>query len=288
MMKPFLGIDLTENKKNRQPNGEEFLIAEASSDMAQALETSVENVVNITKKSKFPLGVRIGHWICGALGIVVVIGFLEAMTGEDRVSLTMIYQNASWLFWLAGGCLIAWLILTLLSHQKEKNILESDEYNHIVSRLATLSDDIFAGFAVPSDAQAVDILSFTYKMKNGIPKAIEQGLNVTPYSNLGYRIFTDSENLYLADLERKYSFPLSSLCAIRTVTKRILIPDWNKETEPNEGIYKQYKLSMTSNGCISFKPYYILEIEHNDEKWGIYFPNYELPTFEALTGLTAE
>ena len=30
-----------------------------------------------------------------------------------------------------------------------------------------------------------------------------------------------------------------------------------------------------------------LELEHEGETWGIYFPCYELPVFEELTGLKA-
>ena len=38
----------------------------------------------------------------------------------------------------------------------------------------------------------------------------------------------------------------------------------------------------------SVKPYYILELERDGEEYGIYFPSYELPTFESLTLLHAE
>ena len=47
-------------------------------------------------------------------------------------------------------------------------------------------------------------------------------------------------------------------------------------------------MTVNNMGNVFFKPYYILEIEHNDEIFGIYFPCYELPIFEKLTGLTAQ
>lgn len=52
--------------------------------------------------------------------------------------------------------------------------------------------------------------------------------------------------------------------------------------------YKAYKLSEGDNGLIYCKPYYILELDRAGERWGIYFPCYELPAFERATGLTAE
>ena len=54
------------------------------------------------------------------------------------------------------------------------------------------------------------------------------------------------------------------------------------------GEFKQYKLGVTYIGTIIVKPYHILEIERNGTLYGIYFPCYELATFEALTGLKAE
>ena len=46
---------------------------------------------------------------------------------------------------------------------------------------------------------------------------------------------------------------------------------------------------MTVNkfGNVFFKPYYILEIEKDNQTFGIYFPCYELDAIEKLTGLTA-
>ena len=49
-MKPFLGIDLTTNKKNEQMNGEEFVIAKPALSLTQSLESSFENVEETIEK----------------------------------------------------------------------------------------------------------------------------------------------------------------------------------------------------------------------------------------------
>ena len=92
----------------------------------------------------------------------------------------------------------------------------------------------------------------------------------------------------MANVESVYAFKRSELKTIKTVNKRISIPTWNKEEEPTAGAFKQYKLAVNNIGNIFFKPYHILEVEHNGETFGIYFPPYELATFEKLTGLKAE
>lgn len=285
-MKPFLGTDLTTNKKNEQMNGEEFLVAKPSLALTQAFERSLEDTEETLEKSKLPLPIRIGHWICGILGVFIAFGILESLGGEDGISLSEAYQNASWLFWLGGGCLVAWVILKMISIRKEKDILETDESSLAFNHLGKSSDAILADLAVPPDTKEIDVLTFCYKVKGDNIKVCEMALQLAPYMNPIFYVFADSENLYLANLEGKYAFPLSAIRAIKTVKKSIRIVEWNKDEPFNKGIYKQYKISEDKYGCIICKNYHIVEIEHNGELWGVYIPCYELPVIEELTGLT--
>jgi len=287
-MKPFLGIDLTINKKNEQMNGEEFIVAMPDLSLTQSLESSSENVEETIEKSKLPLPVRIGHWICGAVGALVSIGILKALGGKDGITLGEAYQNASWLFWLGGTCLVAWVLLKLISVRKEKNVLETEEGSQVFNNLDKTCDAILADLEVPSNSTEIDVLSFFYKVKGNDIKVCEKGLQVVPYINLIFHVFSDSENLYFANLEGKYAIPLSEIKAIKSFKKTIHIMEWNKDEAYNKGIYKQYKLSEDNYGCIICKHYHILEFEHNNELWGVYIPCYELPVIEELTGLKAD
>ena len=89
-------------------------------------------------------------------------------------------------------------------------------------------------------------------------------------------------------MDEIYGFELSELKAIRTYTKGVIVPFWNKDEDIGEEKYKLYKVRKNSNGDINFKGYHVLEIEHGGELWGLYFPSYELSVFEKLTGLKAE
>ena len=287
-MKPFLGIDLTKNKKNEQMNGEEFIVAKPASSLTQSLESSSENVEETIERSKLPLHIRIGHWICGVVGVFIAIGILKSLGGEDGVTLSEAYQNASWLFWLGGACLVAWALLKLISMRKEKNVLGTEESTRVFNNLDKTCEAILSDLKVPKDSKEIDILSFFYKVKGDNIKVCEKALQIAPYHNPIFHIFVDSENLYLANLEQKYAIPLSTIKAIQSIKKTILITEWNKDEEFNEGIYKQYKLSEDKYGCIICKSYHILEFEHDNNLWGIYIPCYELPIIEELTGLKAD
>lgn len=287
-MKPFLGMDLTTDKKNELVNGVEFLVSKPSSAMSQSFERSQEKAEETIEQSKLALPIRIGQWICGVVGMIVSTAILKASAEDPDFPLDQAYQNAPWLFWLGGGCLLIWGILKIISMQKEKSVLKSEESTYLFTNLDGICNSIFSELSVPSDAKEVDILSFFYKVKDGNIKVCEKGLQIASYLNPVFRVFADTENLYIANLEGKYAFPLSCFIAIHTIKKHIGIIGWNKEEGYNKGIYKQYKLTMDNLGRVHCKRYYILEFNHNGDRWGIYIPCYELPIFEKLTGLKAQ
>ena len=284
-MKPFLGIDLTTNKKNGQLNGAEFLVAQPSAAMAQAFESSSEKAENTIERAKIPLAWRLVRDGCGILGFIGLAGIISSL---DSVTIQKAYQNASWLFWLVGVCLFIWGILKIISTLKEKAVLGTEESSHTLTNLEKTCAAVYSEMSVPTDAKEVDILSFLYKEKNGQLKICEKGMQLAPYLNPIFKIFSDANYLYIANLEGKYAFPLSSLVSIHTVKKRIRIAGWNKEIGFKQGVYKQYKLERNNIGNIFCKNYYILEVYHNGVSYGIYIPCYELSIFEELTGLKAE
>lgn len=282
-MKPFLGIDLTTDKKNETFNGSEFLVQKPSAILSQSFEDSSDKAEETLQKSKLPLPLRIVRSICGFAAVIVICGILRA-----DVTLPEVYQNAPWLCWVGGISFVIWLVLWLLGKQKEKSVLDTDESAQTLSHLEGASLAIYNELSVPEDAKDVDILMFFYKIKDGEIKVHEKGMQIAKYINPEFKVFADSENLYLVNLEGKYAFPLSDITKIHTVKKHISIIGWNKEEDYNKGIYKHYKLTTDNYDCIHCKYFHILELQHQGVTHGIYIPCYELPVFEELTGLKAE
>lgn len=293
-MKPFAGTDITENKKNEVTNGSEFLTATPSEAQSQALDTSGDEALDmLLKKTKLPLGLRIIKWICAFLGLMAVGFIMTYITAFDKDLLPIeglhsAWTDFPWVFFVAAAAIIIWAIIAIAAHHKEKSVSESDESKNLMDRVSTITDVIFGELGVPADAVDVDVLSFTYKIKNGDIVPCEGAFDATPFTSFTYKAFTDGENLHLADAEGKYSFPLSSLCGIRRVNKRISVFGWSKDEDPTKGEYKKYKMTVDQYGNLCLKPYYILELEYAGETWGIYFPCYELDAFEKLTGIKAE
>ena len=282
-MKPIYGIDITSNKNNETFNGSEFITNTSSQYKLEAVESRQENLLETVEKCKLPLWVRIAKWICGIYALLVIAGLVKAAVDFEQA-----FSTAPWLIFSGIACGLIWLALQIFSKIKEKRVMAEEGVDQQIEDIDVDVQDIYNELNVPDNADTVDVLLFKYKIKNGeiVPKAL--GFQTTPYSNLEVKIYIKDDDLCLADLETVYSFKLSELRAIKTVNKRISIPTWNKEEKPTKGEFKKYKMSVNDMEDVFFKPYHILEIDHYGEIFGIYFPCYELATFEKLTGLKAE
>lgn len=280
-MKPFLAIDLTNNKKNEQINGSEFLVQETSAALAQRLETSVDQAQQTVKKSKLPLGLRIAQYVCGLGAVMILCGILKS-----DVDFAQGYANAPELYWVGGIGAVVWLCLWLWGKRKSKKLLGTEESQQTMSHLENTAEAVYRELGVPEGAKDVDVLFFFYKEKDGQIRVTEKG--ICQYFNPEFKVFADGENLYLVNLEGKYAIPLSAMKRIYTVKKHIRMAGWNKQETFNKGIYKPYKMTTDDYGCVHCKQYSILEFQFQGQTYGLYIPPYELAVFEAVTGLKAE
>lgn len=282
-MKPFWGVDVTVNRRNKRLNGEEFLVKTVSDAQCQRYGSVQEAADQLDNRAELPL---LFILIQGLSGILAIAG-TESIVKRclDGISLAELYAQKAEFFWACGLCAAIWLLLTLIARKRRAAVLDSREGQDALTKLDDAVKAVYAEMGVPDDAVEADILSLTYALKQGeaVPK------NVLPFpqpwANISARVFVADGCLGIADLESRFAIPLSALRRIRTVKKSIALTHWNKETPPEK---EPYKLKVYDAKTIRVKPYYILEFEHNGETWGLYFPSYELQVFESLTGLAAQ
>lgn len=288
-MKPFIGIDITENKNNSETNGKEFVVQETSKALYEAYDKATDEIGDYHKKATMPLWFRIIHRIIGFGALCVTSGLAKIVLDNDNgiETLIKVVKEMPWLILIGVVCWVVFGLMTYIGRKKIKEIAESDEFNHTQSKAESISNSIYAELGVPPQAPFVDVLSFQYKIKDGKLKPKGESGKIVPFVNIAFKIHSDGQKLYLTEMESKYAFELSELKGIKIIKERGVVQSWNKDEEFNKGEYKQYKITKNDYGYY-FKHYCILELEHNGEAWEIYFPNYELPIFEQLTGLKAE
>ena len=280
-IKPIFCIDVTSDKKNEVLNGSEFITQTASKQKVEEFDSKQEELQETINKSKLPSWLRI-------VESLLFLYFVMVFAASARAGLETALKNAPALVISGAVCGVIGLLLFITAKIKEKKVLKEENVEETSQKINEEFISIHEELNVPNDASDIDILSFKYKIKKGEIKPCTTGIQTTPYVNVCVKIYTTEDEVHIADVENVYSFKKSAIKLITTVDKRISIPMWNKDEDPRKGIFKQYKMTLNNMGDIFFKPYHILEIDHENQIFGLYFPCYELETIEKLTGIKAK
>ncbi|MBQ8355445.1 MAG: hypothetical protein IJY40_07480 [Oscillospiraceae bacterium] len=281
-MKPFYGIDRTTLKKNTFHEGDCFIAASVSDMTRQSYERALQSAAKELEATKLNPVLRGLKTVCSW---ITLFGFLSTIRALRNVTMAEAFENAPFIFWLMGGCGIVWLVLTILTNRKAKNVMEGEGFGQSTRRLEGEIDRVFRELQVPEDAKQVDVVQLTYRWKNGTVKISTTGSETTPYTNVSLRVFRREDVLCLADLENRYELPISAMRRLKMVKKPLVIQGWNKEEKLSDPFYKPYKLTMDNYERVHTKSYGLLELNHDGVDWALWLPPYELNYISALTGL---
>lgn len=281
-MKPFYGIDRTTLKKNTFHEGDCFIAATVSDMTRQSYERALQSAAKELEATKLNPVLRGLKTVCSW---ITLFGFLSTIRALRNVTMAEAFENAPFIFWLMGGCGVVWLVLTILTNRKAKNVMEGEGFGQSTRRLEGEIDRVFRELQVPEDAKQVDVVQLTYRWKNGTVKISTTGSETTPYTNVSLRVFRREDVLCLADLENRYELPISAMRRLKMVKKPLVIQGWNKEEKLNDPFYKPYKLTMDNYERVHTKSYGLLELSHDGVDWALWLPPYELNYISALTGL---
>ena len=281
-MKPFYGIDRTTLKKNTFHEGDCFIAATVSDMTRQSYERALQSTAKELEATKLNPLLRGIKTACQWIALLIFFGTIRSLR---NVTLAEGYENAPGLFWAMAICGVVWLVLTILTNRKAKNVMAGEDFNMSTRRLEGEIDRIFRELQVPEDAKQVDVVQLTYRWKNGTVKISTTGSETTPYTNVSLRVFRREDVLCLADLENRYELPISAMRRLKMVKKPLVIQGWNKEEKLNDPFYKPYKLTMDNYERVHTKSYGLLELSHDGVDWALWLPPYELNYISALTGL---
>ena len=285
-MKPLFGTDLTINKKNDTANIEQFVCQRISQASSQALDNVSEQATDIAEKADLPRVLKIILY-ASVIVLLIMMRVLRSLRVDSGTTIQQVIVDNPWTVIIFLGCFIAYFGVSFYRKRLSQKVTDSEEYAITESRINNVLRTVYSELGVPSEAKDVDIFYSFYKVKNGECIQKRRGMAPFDFANFANKVFIENGNLYVADTTTKYCIPDFKPTFIEKVNKRRTFPIWNKDTPYNKGEFKEYKITY-NDSIYSCKPYYILHFESNGESWGIYFPSYELPFFEGLTGLKAE
>lgn len=276
-MKYFFGFDITDTSREPVYDGNCFAARGLPQSQQRALDDCRTKLETLEKQAKLPLILRILKTVAMFVTMICIVSLLRA-----EVTLFQAYENAPWVFWSGGIGAVVWALLAFMGYLTGKRVKDTEDYKFALRQVETVRANSLTMLGVPKSAVPVDVLSMHYTVKNG--KIKRKTIGIADYANPEMQVFSDEENLYLADVEVCYAIPRASLAGIRKVDKRISVPGWNKPVAFNKGMFREYKLEANKYGQIFMKPYYQLVIRQEGEEMVLEFPPYELPTFRKLTG----
>lgn len=279
-MKPVFGVDITTDRRNDWDNSDSFITRKVGKELEAKLDCAVDSALNVEKKSGIPW---YGTILQGIVGAAALFGFIGVFDYALDHGFSEALKNSwPWLY-VFVICGAGWLALTLIDRLKKKKTVASGEAAMVNEALEAALKQARAELGVPENAEAVDVFTLDYKVKNG------KCVNANPpfFLNTELHAYRQNDALMLWGSNEVWAFPLSEIKRIRTVKKSNTAMLWNKDEKPGQGRFSQYKL-VPNNYGVGAKTYHILVLERGGETYGIYFPCWELPVFEKLTGLNAE
>ena len=280
-MKPLFGFDITEDKNSETYYADLFKTKSVDEEISKRLDDATNTIDSTVEKASVPTVLTIIQYLTFFYG-VLVIGAMFGVDGGPKQA----FENAPILSITGLIALIPAIVIWVYSKMKQKKVYAEENSEGQMKTLEDYAMEAFDNLGVPKDAKETDILLFRFRIKDGKVKMHTPTMASTPFYNHVFRVWRDGFTLYIADVASLYTFHPETFKTIRKIKKCAILPTWNKKEKYNKGEYKQYKLGSSNAGILA-KPYYILVVEKDGEEYGIYFPCYELPTFEALTGLTA-
>ena len=280
-MIPLWGVNITQNKKNEIANGRELIVATTAKpiDVEQVQDRANE----LEAKASLPKPWGIIQWICG-LAAMVMAG--AVISSSAKIGIAQAYRNAPAFFWMLGGFALAFVALKVWGALRNRAVIKSGEIEQLDAEVHEVVGAAYEELGVPEDAVCLDAFVFRYKEKGGKISICSNGF--FDFLNVETRAYIKDGALCLADTESVYALPLKSLQRIQTVKKTAMFHGWNKELPPTDKSFKPYRVAVNQYESIYCKPYHILEAEIGGQTWGVYFPGYELPVIEGLTGLRAQ
>ena len=251
-----------------------FRVKKLSDDLEHAKDRSDATVQNIERASSIPRWLDWIASILGMAGFIVAFGFLKALL---EVSFETAYGNAGWMLYFGGACLLIALAIFVYKTYRNRTIVNSPAARDALAEQERLNARCFEDLGVPQTADDIDLFGEGFKEKNGKAK---RAWSMSQYVNLSCKIYRDGENLYLADIDGVYAFPLSGFFEIMAVRKTTTFSGWNKAVPFNKPPFKQYNIRRNNYGVFFVKPYYYVKFLAFNEEYMLVIPSYELETLQ--------
>ena len=271
-MKNIFGIF----KKPEDNNFSKFVLRKLSDENADKAENLSNEGDDLSKKKVPPKWLYLVSVVAIGFGLLFVVLMFFAKDGFVYALQTRVY-----FFYIGIGLFVVGLIIQIIVRIKNKKFNSDPEVEDYATRVDVAVKECEFELNIPETATKMDILFVVLKKnKKGEEKLSLIGL--VQYINQELKVFIENDLLCFADSYMVLGIPLNSVKGIKTINKKIPLPQWNKPEMFNSPAYKQYKLYTNTSGFIWNKPYYEVDFNIDGEDYCLFLPCYEKEAFLRL------
>lgn len=256
--------------------GSAFLLREVDEQERERIDSFGETAREVLEPPARPRKFRLLATMLLYAGLMTILfGVQYGMWGGN--SFWQALAARPWLFVIAAGLIAAGEAIFIRESRLEKKRETSEEARQIRTQSEELDREVYAKLNVPADAIPMDVLVYTYDMKNG--KA-HNGV----YTAFDMRAFREEDKLCFADVGSVVGIPLSSIDSIRTEKRKLSFYFWNKGVPPDAQPYRQYRIRTGFFGAHVIREVLVLHIRSDSGEYELLIPPYESDTLSRLTG----
>lgn len=268
-MKNLFGV----NWQTGETDNEKFVIRRVGSALSRKQEEAEEQIVGANKSANLPAWLLIVLYVCGGYALIVVV---QVVFGLSETPFTEMYNNAPWVFYSGGACLVVAVALFIYARLKHKKVVENPGVQTLLEDYEKTISKSYEDLRVPAESDSIDVFSYGYKIKNG---KVRDGSGFAKYAVVAVKIFKENDMLCFADTSTVTAIPLSSIQGVFKINKNATFMNWTKEEAHNKGRFKPYKIRVNNYGTYFIKPYYSVRVVLSGEEYEIVLPGYELEVF---------
>lgn len=267
-MKNIFSVDLTNNPDNERIDGAQFITRTLDPALLQQVDRIADQAEVQEEKAELPKGLRILRMIAGLCAFLCIGGLVKAL---GKVTFVEGFHNAPGIYIVGGAALVIWAVLAIWTRVRTHKVSISSEQAALDRDAEQIVQAALTDLEVPSDARKVDVLWRAYRVKNGKEKS---KLPMVDYINEEKWVYCSGEDLCFADVRTVVSIPVSAISGTEIRSKRVRVPEWNKEQAPNAKAYKPYRVTQ-NDGVYFIRTHTALQIHDVFGDYEILIPNYD-------------
>ena len=267
-MKNLFGI----NDEMGVIDGAHLITKQVPKELMDKQEEISAKLQQFEKKTQTPLWNWIVRIIC--ISVAIIFATSSITIGVDK-GFNFLAKNFGWMIVLSVCSLLIFLALIFIERVRKREEIDGNEIQAELMRAQALVNECRQSLGIPNDSKEITIFANVYRKKGDKTVSV---LPLADYVSIEMFLFTQGENICLADSASIISLKKEQFCAIEKMQKQINFHGWTKREHFSAPAYEPY-VKLNPKGFLSVKECVCISVSDGNENFEILIPPYDAPVF---------